>query len=159
MDNEKKLNILGLAIKILFAVPALIACFIVMLSDVSSADDLVQQEFMNDFWFSSSINITLFSMAVAASLILIFFILLIISQPKQAIKSILGLILSGVVFFILYMIGTNDTVESLQIQDNIQVTQGEFDFTHAGIYTALIGITVTSFVALFMGFFMKLFRN
>lgn len=159
MDNEKKLNILGLAIKLIFAIPALIASFIVMTSDVGSASDIVQKEFMNDFWFSSAINITLFSMGVAASLILIFFIFILISQPKQAIRSILGIIVSGIVFFILYMIGTNDTLESLQIQDNIQVTQGELDFTHAGIYTALIGIAVTSFVALFMGFFMKLFRN
>lgn len=159
MDNEKKLNILGWVIKILFAVPALLATVIVMTSDVSSASDIVQQEFMDSFWFSSAINITIFSMAVAAILIIIFFIFLLISQPKQAIRSILGIIVSGIVFFILYLIGTNDTTSSLQIQENIQVSQGQLDFTHAGVYTALIAIGVTSFIALFMGFIMKLFRN
>lgn len=159
MDNEKKLNILSWVIKILFAVPALLATVIVMMSDVSSASDIVKQEFMDSFWFSSAINITIFSMAVAAILIIIFFIFLLISQPKQAIRSILGIIVSGIVFFILYLIGTNDTTSSLQIQENIQVSQGQLDFTHAGVYTALIAIGVTSFIALFMGFIMKLFRN
>lgn len=46
MDNEKKLNILGLAIKLIIAIPSLIAVFFVMTSNVNGdSDKLVQQEY------------------------------------------------------------------------------------------------------------------
>lgn len=160
MDNEKKLNILGLAIKLIIAIPSLIAIFFVMMSDVNGdSDKLVQQEFMNDFWFSTSINISLWAIGIATALILVFFLVLLVTRPKEGIKSILGLIITAVLFFVLYSVGTNDTLESLQVQSGVFATEGEIDFTHAGIYTTFILMGVSAFLALFMGFFMKVFRK
>ncbi|HTO37104.1 MAG TPA: hypothetical protein VL021_01680 [Brumimicrobium sp.] len=160
MDNEKKLNILGLAIKLIIAIPSLIAVFFVMTSNVNGdSDKLVQQEYMNDFWFSSSINISFWAIGIATALILVFFIMLLISRPAQGIKSILGIVISAVLFYILYAIGTTDTLESLNVQGGVSATAGEINFTHAGIITTFILMGISTLLALFMGFFMKFFRN
>ncbi|RYM35500.1 hypothetical protein ERX46_00490 [Brumimicrobium glaciale] len=160
MDNEKKLNILGLIIKIVIAVPALIFGFIVMTSGVNAeSDELVKQSFMDSFAFSGVANISFYAIILAVILVLVFFVVLLVTRPVQAIKSILGIIVAAVLFFILYSIGTTDTVESLNVTGDITASAATLDFTHAGIYTAIIGIAVCSVLAMFMGLIVKLIRN
>lgn len=160
MDNEKKLNILGLIIKLVIAVPALIFGFIVMTSGVNAeSKDFEKLEFMDSFAFNGVMNISLYAIAITIVLILIFFVVLLITRPVQAVKSILGIIISGILFFILYSIGTTDTLESLNVVGDITASESAINFTHAGIYTALIGLAVCSAIAIFMGFIVKLIRN
>lgn len=160
MNNEKKLNILGLIIKLAIVIPALIFSFFVMTSGVTGdSDKLVQDSYMNDTWFNSVIYLCLYAIGIATALILVFFISLLVTRPGEAIKSILGIIVTAIVFFILYYIGTNDTVESLRVQGDISVTKGEIDFTHAGIYTTFILLAISSLLALVMGFIMKFIKN
>lgn len=160
MDNEKKLNLLGLGIKIVFAVPALILSFIAMTSGVNGdSDEEVKQSFMDSVAFSGAINISIWAVVIAIVLVLLFFALLLISRPKEGIKSILGIILSGILFFLLYMVGTNDTIESLHVVGDISITAGTMNFVHAGIYTVIIGIVVVSLLAMLMGFIMKFIKN
>ena len=160
MDNEKKLNILGLIIKIVIAVPALIFGFIVMTSGVNAdSDELVKQNFMDSFAFSGVTNISFYAIILAVILVLVFFVVLLVTRPVQAIKSILGIIVAAVLFFILYSIGTTDTVESLNVTGDITASAATLDFTHAGIFTAIIGIAVCSVLAMFMGLIVKLIRN
>lgn len=160
MENEKKLNIIGIVIKVLIIAPALIAGLLVMSSGVN-ADSPVpkQQEFMDSLSFSAAMNISFITIIAAVVLILIFFALLLISRPKTAIKSVLGIIAAAVVFFILYGIGSSDTEQSLQLPKNISATDATIDFTQAGIYTALIALVICSILAFFMGFIVKLIRN
>ncbi|PKR81997.1 hypothetical protein CW751_01270 [Brumimicrobium salinarum] len=160
MNNEKNLNILGLIIKILIAAPALIFGFIVMTSGVNAdSADVEKLAFMDSLAFNGVINISLYAIAITVVLILIFFVVLLIMRPLQAIKSILGIIIAGVLFFILYSMGTTDSLESLNVVGDITASQSAIDFTHAGIYTAIIGLAVCSVVAIFMGFIVKLFKN
>lgn len=160
MDNEKKLNILGLIIKIVIAVPALIFGFIVMTSGVNAdSDELVKQNFMDSFAFSGVTNISFYAIILAVILVLVFFVILLITRPVQAIKSILGIVVAAVLFFILYSMGTTDTVESLGVVGDITASEATIDFVHAGIYTAIIGLAVCSALAMFMGLIVKLIRN
>ncbi|MFA5574922.1 MAG: hypothetical protein WC994_07700 [Brumimicrobium sp.] len=160
MEKEKKLNIIGMAIKLIFAVPALILTLIVMTSNVTGdSDKLVIQEFMNNTAFTGAMNITLWTIFIAAGLILIFFFILLISRPKDAIKSIMGIIISGVIYFVLYLVGTNDTIESLGVQGDVSVTAGGINFTHAGIYTVLILLVIASLLAVGMGSIMRFIKN
>src|SRR5690554_3928431 len=116
MDNEKKLNILGLIIKIVVAVPALIFALIVMTAGVTAdSSEVVKLEFMDNVAFTGAINITLYAVLLTVIIVLAFFIASLVTRPVQAIKSILGIIISGVLFTILYLIGTNDTLESLNV--------------------------------------------
>ncbi|WP_107037414.1 hypothetical protein [Brumimicrobium mesophilum] len=160
MDNEKKLNVLGLIIKIVIAVPALIFGFIVMTSGVNAdSDELVKQNFMESFAFSGVTNISFYAIILAVILVLVFFVVLLVTRPVQAIKSILGIVVAAVLFFILYSIGSTDTVESLGVVGDITASESTINFTHAGIYTAIIGLAVCSALAMFMGLIVKLIKN
>lgn len=160
MENEKKLNILGLIIKLVIAVPALLAGIIVMSSGVNAESPKIEQaEFMDSVAFSAVMNLSFLTIILAVILVVVFFVALLVSRPLVAIKSVLGIIIAAIVFFILYAIGTTETTESLQFSGSITATQGELDFTHAGIITTLLAITVCGAIALFMGYIMKLVRN
>lgn len=160
MENEKKLNIIGLVIKLVFAVPALITGVIVMASGVNAeSPKLEQAEFMDSFAFGAVMNLSFITIILAAFLVVAFFVALLASRPVVAIKSILGIVIAAVVFFILYGIGTTDTVESLQFSGSHTATQKELDFTHAGIITTILAITVCGALALLMGYVMKLVKN
>ncbi|MCC5923196.1 MAG: hypothetical protein JJT77_05390 [Crocinitomicaceae bacterium] len=160
MNNEKKLNIIGLIIKIAIAAPALLTGLIVMGSGVNAdSDKLEQAEFMDSFAFSAVINISYITIIAAVILVLLFFALLLISRPATAIKSVLGLVIAALFFFIAYLIGTADTVESLGVSGGVTATASELNFTHAGIITALTAIFICAILALALGPILKLIRN
>ncbi len=160
MEHEKKLNIIGIIIKILIVAPALLAGLVVMSSGVNAdSDKLLQAEFMDSFAFSAVVNISFITIIAAVVLVLGFFALLLATRPMTAIKSVLGIIIAGVFFFILYSIGASDTSESLRLGGNLTADQGTIDFTHAGIITALVAITICAVLALGLGFVLKLVRK
>lgn len=160
MGSQKQLNILGIIIKIIIIAPALIAGLFVMGSGVTAeSPEPVKQDFMNSVSFSAVTNISFIAIIAAVILILLFFAILLATRPGTAIKSILGIIIAGVVFFILYSVGTTDTVESLDVQGGISISESAMSFVHAGIWTAIIGMVISSILALFMGFIMKLVRK
>src|SRR5690554_7740111 len=85
IDNEKKLNVLGLIIKLVIAVPALIFGFIVMTSGVNAeSKDFEKLEFMDSFAFNGVMNISLYAIAITIVLILIFFVVLLITRPVRS---------------------------------------------------------------------------
>lgn len=160
MDNEKKLNVLGLIIKIGIIVPAMILSLIVMTSGVSGeSDETAKQAFMESASFGGAINITLWTVMIALVLVLAFFVISLIRRPKDGIKSILGIVISALLFILFYVSGTNDTVESLGVVGDITASEGTINFVHAGIWTVVIGIAVCSILAMFMGFLMKVIKN
>ncbi len=160
MENEKKLNIIGIIIKVIIIAPALIAGLVVMGSGVNAdSDKLVQAEFMDSVAFSAVMNISYITIIAAVVLVLGFFAALLATRPMVAIKSVLGIIIAAVFFFILYAIGTTDTSESLNLGGGLTADQGVINFTHAGIITALTAITVCAVLALGLGFVLKLVRK
>lgn len=160
MGSEKKLNILGIIIKILIIAPALLTGLIVMSSGINAdSSQIAKETFMDSLAFSAVTNLSFISIIAAVALILIFFIVLLLTRPINAIKSILGIIVAAIVFLLIFATGTNDTVESLNVQGDITASPATIDFTHAGIWTALIGMIISSILALFLGFFVKLFSK
>jgi uncharacterized membrane protein len=158
--DEKKLNLIGLIIKILIIAPALIAGFVVMGSGVNAdSDPEVRSAFMDSLSFNAVINISFITIIAAVILVLAFFALLVGTRPMDAIRSIMGIIVAFIVFFILLSIGTSDTSESLNLGGGLSVEQGAVDFAHAGIITALLAITICGALALFLGYVLKLVRK
>ena len=125
----------------------------------AESPEMEQQAFMDSVSFGAVTNISFIAIIAAVVLILGFFAILLATRPGTAIKSILGIIIAAVVFFILYSVGTTDTVESLNVQGGISASESTMNFTHAGIWTAIIGMVISAVLALFMGFIMKLVRN
>ena len=160
MANEKTLNLIGIIIKVVIVAPALIAGLLVMGSgvDADSAQE-VQQAFMDSVSFSAVTNISFITIIAAVVLVLGFFAVLLVTRPVTAIRSVLGIIIAAVIFFILYAVGTSDTSESLQLGGGLTAEQGAINFTHAGVITALLSITVAAVLALFLGIILKLVRR
>ena len=160
MGHEKKLNIIGIIIKIIIVAPALIAGLIVMGSGVNAdSDKALQEAFMDSVSFSAVMNISYITIIAAVVLVIGFFISLLVTRPMQAIKSVAGIIIAAIFFFILYSIGSSDTAESLNLSGGLTAEQSVVDFTHAGIITALTAIVICAVLALGLGFVLKLVRK
>ena len=140
--DTKKLNLYMSILKIgLVAIGVILCLFIIGGPNMEST--LEQQESFRD---GSSLGLatsfTGFIVFASVGLILLFFVLQLISNPKKTIMSIIGIVVALVLYLLLSMIGTSDTNESLRLLESVQVEQGTIDSTTAGIYTVIIGLVV-----------------
>ncbi|MDX1445952.1 hypothetical protein [Lishizhenia sp.] len=159
MEN-KTTNIIGMAIKLAIIVPILILGLSVMFSGVhveNSAPEVVE-EFREGGLLTSTTMFSFVAIGLCAFLVLAFFVVLLVTQPKKAIKSILGIILVGVLYVILNAIGTADTNESLRLAEDVQVEQNVIDSSTAGIWTAAITLIV-GIAAILLGPVINLVRK
>ncbi|MDX1651199.1 MAG: hypothetical protein R3277_01830 [Brumimicrobium sp.] len=160
MVSEKTLNIIGNVIRLAIIIPTLIFGIMVMMEGVNNES---AQEVQNAFKESTEFNVVLFlayfSLIACAALMVFFFVVMLITRPATAIKSVLGIIVAGAFFFILYSIGSPDTNESLKLGEQYMVEQSVLDFTHAGIITTLVALILSAALALFMGPIVKLIRK
>jgi len=160
MEQEKNLNLIGLIIRIVIIAPALLFGIMVMASGVNaeSAPELIAG-LKESVHFNGVFLISAIALMGCAVLALVFFIVSLITQPANAVKSILGIIVATIVFFVLYGIGSTDTKESLRIDPTVMVTETAVNFATAGIWTALIALTIATIAALGLGFVLKLVRK
>ena len=94
-------------------------------------------------------SFTGFIIFASIGLILLFFVLQLISNPKKTILSIIGLLAALVLYLFFLMIGTSDTNESLALLEDVQVAQGAIRSSSAGIYTVVLAVFVALMVAVF----------
>jgi hypothetical protein len=85
-------------------------------------------------------------------LILLFFVVQLISNPKKTVLSILGLVAALIIYLIFWAAGTGDTNETLQLRHPVE--QGTITATTAGLWTALVAVGV-GFLAVIAGFFTR----
>ena len=160
MEKEKTLNIIGIIIKVLIIAPALIAGLVVMGSGVNADSLEVEKiEFMSSLSFNAVMNISYITIIVAVVLVLGFFGVLLATRPMTAIRSILGIIIAAIFFFIMYAIGSPETADDLNLSGDLTAEQSVVDFTHAGVITALVAITICAVLALLLGYVLKLVRK
>lgn len=96
-----------------------------------------------------------FIVFLGVGLILLFFVVQLISNPKKTIISILGIVAALAVYLIFWAAGTGDTNESLQLR--YPVEQETIVSTSAGLWTALVA-TGVAFLAVIGGFFSRLIK-
>ena len=87
-----------------------------------------------------------FIIFASVGLILFFFVVQLIKTPKKTALSIIGILVALVLYFILVLIGTSDTNESLALLEDVQVDQGTIASASAGLYIVIIGIIVALLV-------------
>lgn len=159
MENKTN-NIIGMAIKLAVIIPILILGLSVMFSGVH-VENSPQAEvlaFRDGGLLTSTTTFSFAVIAICAVLVVAFFILLLVTQPKKAIKSIFGIILVGILYVILNAIGTADTNESLRLADDVAVEKGVLDSSSAGIYTAAVTLIV-GVLAILLGPVINLLRK
>lgn len=149
-----------MAIKLAIIIPILILGLSVMFSGVhvENSPETVVQEFRDGGLLTSTTMFSFVVIGLCAFLVLAFFVVLLVTQPKKAIKSILGIILVGVLFVILNAIGTTDTNESLRLAEDVQVEQSVLNSSTAGIWTAAITLFV-GIAAILLGPVINLVRK
>ncbi len=87
----------------------------------------------------SALDYVNFLIGAALITVIGFFIYQFIIRPKQTGLSILGLLVSAVLFMVLFFVGSADTVKSLQLDpEKVNLGPNTIAITTAGIYT--IGI-------------------
>ena len=101
--------------------------------------DIINAFVKDSPWSFSAISYVNFLIGVALITVIGFFIYQLIIRPKQTGLSILGLLVSASVFLVLYLFGSADTVETLQLDpEKVNLGANTIAVTTAGIYT--IGI-------------------
>lgn len=152
--ESKKLNLMMSVLKIALIAIGVLAFFMVFQGPNISAEESVRQEFLEGGQLAFATSYTGFMLFAAAGLVLIFFVVQLITNTKKTVKAIMGLLIAVVIFFVLYMVGTTDTNESLQLKEAQHVSQNTISGTTAGIYTVLLGIGLGALAAIlspFMG--------
>ena len=150
--DTKKLNLFMSILKFgLVAIGVLLCLF--LFGGPNMENTLEQQEVFRDGTsLSLATSFTGFIIFASIGLILIFFVVQLITNPKKTVMSIIGLLVALVLYLVLTMIGTSDTNESLALRDPVDLAT--IGSTSAGLYTVVIGIIVAMLVVVlgpFMG--------
>jgi len=158
--DTKKFNLAMNVLKYAVGIVGAIACLWVWgTSPGSDISEIAKKEYADTPQMSMAIYYTITVIAVAVGCILIFFAFQMITNTKKTLLSILGVIIALVVYFILRMIGTTDTNESLQLANEKFVSDGTLASITAGLYTVLIGIAIGFLVALLGPLFLGKYRK
>ena len=103
-----------------------------------------------------AINYTLGLILLGIVVIIGFFVFSIIIQPKKTLLSIVGLLVSAALFFIIFTVGTSDNQDSLSLK--MEASQNVVNLASAGIYT--IGLCIgIGFLAIVLGPLMGRYRK
>lgn len=142
-------------LKAVLVAVGVIACLFLFGGPNVTADPAVVNKFRdgNELGFASLFTALILILGIA--LILIFFVVQLISNPKKTIFSILGIIAALLVYIIFLVMGTEDTNDTLQLRH--PVAQSTIVSTTAGIWTSVVAI-VAGFLAIISGFFSRLIK-
>jgi len=150
--DTKKLNLYMSILKVaLVAIGVIASLFLFGGADMNSTIE-DQEAFREGTSLSFSVGFTGFLIMASVGLVLIFFIVQLISNPKKTIMSIIGIVISLVLYLVFLMVGTTDTNESLRLLEDVQVEQGTIVSTTAGLYLVLTLIVVALLAAIFAPF-------
>jgi len=148
----KNLNLYMTILKVVLVAVGVLACLFLFGGPEATADKDVVSKFRDGGAMSFASIFTGFVLFLGVGLILIFFVVQLISNPKKTLLSIVGLVAAFVLFLILWFAGTADTNESLQLRN--PVDQGTIVFTTAGLWTAIVA-TVVAVLAVLAGLFTR----
>lgn len=133
-----------------------ILCLLVILGPNANAPIIEQEEFREGVKLGATISYTGILLFACASLVVLFFVVQLITNTKKTVFSIIGIIVAFVIYFVLSMIGTGDTSETLALRN--PVSNGTISSTTAGIFTVIIGLII-SILVIVLGPFMGRMRK
>ena len=156
--ETKKLNLYMSILKFGLVGIGVILCLF-LFGGPNMENTLEQQEAFRDGGsMSIATSFAGFIIFASVGLILFFFVVQLIKNPKKTALSIIGILVALVLYLILLLIGTSDTNESLALLEDVQVEQGTIVSSSAGLYTVIIGIIVAMLVVV-LGPFMGRYRK
>lgn len=139
-------------LKVVLVAVGVIACFLLFNGPDITGDPKDVEAFRDGGRLGFASFFTGFIVFLGIGLILLFFVVQLISNPKKTILSILGLIAALAIYLIFLAIGTSDTNETLQLR--APVDQSTITATSAGLWTVLVAVGV-GLLAVIAGFFTR----
>jgi hypothetical protein len=147
MDAKKTALLLN-AIKFVLSGVGVLACILVINGPNTNAGSQVVEEFRDGFEMSFAMLFTIAVIFACVAMIIAFFVLHFISQPKKTALSIMGILVSFVVYMVFYIAGTSDTSKSLLLKN--EVSDGVVLTTTAGLYTTFVALAVAVLVIILL---------
>jgi len=147
MDPKKTSLVLNIVKYVLSGIGVL-ACILVINGPNTNAGIQVVEEFRDGFEMSFAMMFTILVIAACVALILVFFVMHFISQPKKTALSIMGILVSLAVYIIFYIAGTSDTSKSLLLKN--EVSDGVVVATTAGLYTTFVALAAAVLVIILL---------
>ena len=155
--NETKLNLISRIFQYLSIAVGVVLSILILMSGPSVADGKEAiEKFRESAEMNAAIYFILFILLTGGAMVIGFFILQIIQSPKRTILSIIGIVLSLIVYMIFYLLGTSDTKDTLALRN--PVSDGVVLTTTAGLYTVGILLFV-GLVVIIAGPFMGRLRK
>ena len=155
--NATKLNLISRIFQYLFITIGVILSVLILISGPAATDGKeAVEKFRESTEMNAAIYFMLFILFAGSAMVIGFFVSQIIQSPKKTILSIIGILISFVVYLIFYLIGTSDTTDTLALRN--PVSDGVVFTTTAGLYT--IGILLfVGLVVIIAGPFMGRLRK
>lgn len=138
--DEKKIARIGNLIKFAFIAIGVVLCAMVITGPNITVGEEAVTKFRDGSAMGAAVGFTGLLIFLCTGLVVVFFVLLLISDFKKGIKSMIGIIAFALLYFIISSIGTADTSESLMLKN--PVSDATVDSTHAGLITSMIGLGV-----------------
>jgi uncharacterized membrane protein len=155
--NETKLNLISRIFQYLSIAVGVVLSILILMSGPSVADGKEAiEKFRESAEMNAAIYFILFILLTGGAMVIGFFIFQIIQSPKRTILSIIGIVLSLIVYMIFYLLGTSDTKDTLALRN--PVSDGVVLTTTAGLYTVGILLFV-GLVVIIAGPFMGRLRK
>lgn len=130
-------------LKIAMAAIGIILCLFLFAGPASTAPLAEIEKYRDGGQMSAAIFFSIFALIACMALVLIFFVVQLISNPKKTILSIIGIVVGLVLYLLFYAIGTSDTSEGLGLNNTMgDVAPSTIRSTTAGLYTVLSGLVI-----------------
>ena len=155
--NATKLNLISRIFQYLSIAVGVVLSILILMSGPSVADGKEAiEKFRESAEMNAAIYFILFILLTGGAMVIGFFIFQIIQSPKRTILSIIGIVLSLIVYMIFYLLGTSDTKDTLALRN--PVSDGVILTTTAGLYTIAFSLFM-GLVVIIAGPFMGRLRK
>ena len=155
--NATKLNLISRIFQYLSIAVGVVLSILILISGPSVTDGKeALEKFRESTEMNAAIYFMLFILFAGSAMVIGFFVSQIIQSPKRTILSIIGIVLSLIVYMIFYLLGTSDTKDTLALRN--PVSDGVVLTTTAGLYTVGILLFV-GLVVIIAGPFMGRLRK
>jgi amino acid transporter len=151
----KNLNLYLNILKVVLVAVGVILCLFLFGGPNATSDATDIETFRDGSKMGLASMFTTFILFLGIGLILIFFVVQLISNPKKTILSILGIVAALIIYLIFWAAGTDDTNESLQLRHPVEPST--ITATTAGLWTTLVAIGI-GILAVISGFFTRLMK-
>ncbi len=149
--DSKKLNIFMNVLKYVLGAAGVIACIFLFFGPNGEDTTQAQEAFRDGAAMNTAIYFSIAIILISLVLVLAFFAVQLVSNPKRTFMSIVGVVVAAVLFFIFWGIGSSDNAESIGVAREYN---SSISWISAGIYVTFFGIVI-GLLAAVMGLFMR----